>query len=260
MPFQKIEPERVADAITRQIEALILRGVLRPGERLPAERELASRLGASRPSLREALADLEERGLIVTRPGSGAFVAEVLGSAFAPPLIALFASHDEAFFDYLAFRRDLEGLAAERAARYATPTDLDVIDAVFRRMEAAHPKRNPDDEAALDAEFHMAIVEAAHNVVMLHMMRSMFELLKKGVFYNRQLLFGVRDTRATLLGHHRAIRDAILARDPVGARTALEEHLGFIEESMREHLRRAALEETARLRYQQITGETEHAT
>lgn len=252
MPFQKITPERVADAITRQIETLILRGVLRPGERLPAERDLAAKLGASRPSLREALADLEERGLMVTRPGAGAYVADVLGSAFAPPLIELFATHDEALFDYLAFRKDLEGLAAERAARFATETDHAVIDELFHQIEAAHAKRNPQEEAKLDADFHMAIVEAAHNVVMLHMMRSMFELLKKGVFYNRQLLFGVRDTRDLLLEHHRAIHGAIMARNPVAARGAIEEHLGFIETAMREHIRVHAQEEIAKLRYQHV--------
>ncbi|MGB0498247.1 MAG: FCD domain-containing protein [Rubricella sp.] len=252
MPFQKITPERVSDAITRQIETLILRGVLRPGERLPAERDLAAKLGASRPSLREALAELEERGLVVTRPGSGAFIADVLGSAFSRPLIELFATHDEALFDYLAFRKDLEGMAAERAARFATETDHKVIDEIFHQMEAAHSKRNPETEAALDADFHMAIVEAAHNVVMLHMMRSMFDLLKKGVFYNRRLLFGVRDTRDLLLEHHRAIHGAILSRNPAAARGAVETHLGFIEDAMREHVRVHAQEEIAQLRYQHV--------
>lgn len=252
MPFQKIIPERVADAITRQIETLILRGVLRPGERLPAERDLAAKLGASRPSLRDALAEMEARGLIVTRPGAGVYVAEVLGSAFAPPLIALFATHDEALFDYLAFRRDLEGMAAERAARFATETDHTVISAVFKKIEKAHKIHNPDEEARLDADFHMAIVEAAHNVVMLHMMRSMFELLRQGVFYNRQLLFDVRDTRELLLDQHRAIHDAILARNPVAARSAVEDHLGFIEAAMRDQIRANAQEEVAMLRHQHV--------
>jgi GntR family transcriptional repressor for pyruvate dehydrogenase complex len=252
LPFQKITPERVSDAITRQIETLILRGVLRPGERLPAERDLATKLGASRPSLRDALGDLEERGLVVTRPGAGAFVADVLGSAFAPPLIELFATHDEALFDYLAFRKDLEGLAAERAARFATETDHAVIAEIFQKIEAAHTKRNPQEEATLDADFHMAIVEAAHNVVMLHMMRSIFDLLKKGVFYNRHLLFGVRDTRDLLLEHHRNIHDAIIARNPSAARAAIEEHLGFIENAMREHVRVHAQEEIAKLRFQHV--------
>ena len=87
MPFQKVAAEKISGAVIRQIEELILQGVLRPGDQRPAERELAETMEVSRPTLREALADLEARGLIVTRPGGGTFVAEVLAAAFAPPLI-----------------------------------------------------------------------------------------------------------------------------------------------------------------------------
>jgi DNA-binding FadR family transcriptional regulator len=104
MPFQKIIAGKISSAVTRQIEELILQGVLRPGDRLPAERELSETMEVSRPTLREALADLEERGLIATRPGGGTFIADVLGSAFAAPLIELFATHDTALFDYIACR------------------------------------------------------------------------------------------------------------------------------------------------------------
>ena len=224
MPFQKVEPEKLSHSVVRQIEGLILRGILRPGERLPSERDLAERLGVSRPSLREAVAELQEAGLLTTRASAGIFVAEVLGSAFSPALVGLFQRHDEAISDYLAFRRDLEALAAERAARLASDTDLQVVDTIFAKMEAAHQKRDPADEARLDAEFHMAIIEASHNVIMLHMMRSMFDLLRQGVFYNRQVVFRQKATRATLLDQHRAIRDALLARDPVAARAAVEDH------------------------------------
>lgn len=251
MTFQKIQPERIAVSIRRQIESLILRGILRPGERLPSERDLAAQLDVSRPSLREALGQLEKVGLIETRAGAGAFVAEVLGSAFAPPLVRLFSTHSEALFDYLSFRRDLEGLAAERAATEASDTDLKVISAIFLRMEAAHEKRSPREEAALDADFHMAIVEAAHNVVMLHMMRSMFEMLKAGVFYNRQTLFAMRTTRHGLLTQHRTIHDAVTARDPQAARAAIEAHLDFIETAMQDQLRLRRNEQTAQLRYEQ---------
>ena len=189
MPFQKVTPEKLSTAVTRQIEKLILRGILRPGERLPAERELADKLGVSRPSLREAIAELQDKGLLTTRAGAGIYVADVLGSAFSDALIRLFADHDEAVFDYIGFRRDLEGLAACRAARLASDTDLQVIQTIMDKMEAAHKKTNPADEARLDAEFHMAIIEASHNVIMLHMMRSMFQLLREGVFYNRQVMF-----------------------------------------------------------------------
>jgi len=116
MPFLKVQPEKLSSSVVRQIEQLILRGILRPGERLPPERDLAERLGVSRPSLRDAIAELSDHGLLTSRAGSGVFVAEVLGSAFSPALIQLFASHDEAVFDYIAFRRDMEALTAERAA------------------------------------------------------------------------------------------------------------------------------------------------
>jgi GntR family transcriptional repressor for pyruvate dehydrogenase complex len=248
MPFQKIVADKISSAIVRQIECLVLQGVLRPGDRLPAERELSETLDVSRPTLREALADMEERGLIVTRPGGGTFVAEVLGSAFAPPLIELFATHDTALFDYVAFRRDLEGLAAERAAVNATDADLRVIDSVFRRMEEAATKRNPDEEAAIDAEFHMTIVEAAHNVVMLHMMRSLYDLLVRGVFYNRSVIYSLRERRSKLLDQHRAIRDAVLDRDPGAARVAVEAHMDFIAAALRDANRMRSREQVAALR------------
>ena len=254
MPFQKVTPEKLSSAVTRQIELLVLRGILRPGERLPAERDLADKLGVSRPSLREAVAELQNKGLISARAGAGIFVADVLGNAFSPALIRLFADHSEAVFDYLSFRRDLEALAAERAAQLASDADLEVIQTVFDRMEAAHARPNPRNEAQLDAEFHMAILEASHNVVMLHMMRSMFQLLREGVFYNRQVMFRRRTTRSALLDQHRAMNTALQARDPDAARTAVEAHLNFVENALRDQQKADRNEAIARQRLEHETA------
>lgn len=253
MPFLKVTPEKLSHSVVRQIEQLILRGILRPGERLPSERDMAEKLGVSRPSLRDAIADLADRGLLTSRAGSGVFVAEVLGSAFSPALIQLFATHEEAVFDYIAFRRDMEGLAAERAARLGSETDLRLIATIFAKMEAAHQKRDPTDEAELDAEFHMAIIEASHNVIMLHMLRSMFDLLRQGVFYNRQVMFRNRITRDHLLDQHRAMHDAVLSRDPVGARAAVEAHLNFVEQAFIDQIRAEKNETIARQRLEHET-------
>jgi len=250
MPFQKVTPEKLSTAVTRQIEKLILQGILRPGERLPAERDLAEKLGVSRPSLREAVAELQDKGLLTTRAGAGIYVADVLGSAFSDALIRLFADHDEAVFDFIAFRRDLEGLAAGRAARFASDTDLRVIQTVMDKMEAAHKKTNPADEARLDAEFHMAIIEASHNVVMLHMMRSMFQLLREGVFYNRQVMFKQRTTRGALLDQHRAINSAIQARDPDAAHEAVNAHLNYVEKALADQQKADRNESIARQRFE----------
>ncbi len=250
MPFEKIHSEKLAQSVVRQIELLILRGILRPGERLPGERDLATKMGVSRPSLRQAIADLQKRGLLTSKAGAGMFVADVLGSAFSQALVKLFSRHDEAVFDYIDFRRDLETLAAERAARLASDTDLKVINAIFTKMQAAHSKRNPADEARLDADFHMAIIEASHNVIMLHMMRSMFQLLREGVFYNRQIMFSQKTTRASLLDQHRAINDAIQARDPGAASDAVKAHLDFVKAALAVEQKNEKNEAIARLRFQ----------
>ncbi|KJS42901.1 FCD domain-containing protein [Roseovarius sp. BRH_c41] len=250
MPFQKVTPEKLSTAVTRQIEKLILQGILRPGERLPAERDLAEKLGVSRPSLREAVAELQDKGLLSARAGAGIYVADVLGSAFSDALIRLFADHEEAVFDYIGFRRDLEGLAACRAARLASDTDLQVIQTVMDKMEAAHKKTNPADEARLDAEFHMAIIEASHNVIMLHMMRSMFQLLREGVFYNRQVMFKQRTTRGALLDQHRAINAAIQARNPEAARAAVNDHLNYVEKALADQHKADRNEVIARQRFE----------
>ena len=250
MPFQPIQPEKLSTAVTRQIEQLILRGILRPGERLPSERELSERLGVSRPSLRGAIAELQAKGLLSSRAGAGIFVADVLGSAFSPALVQLFASHSEAVFDYLSFRRDMEGLAAERAARLGSDTDLKVIQTVYDKMVAAHAKRDPSDEAALDAEFHLSIIEASHNVIMLHMMRSMYQLLREGVFYNRQIMFKQRLTREMLLEQHQRINSALQARDGGAARAAIEAHLDYVEAALRDDVRAERNEAIARQRFE----------
>ena len=250
MPFQKVQPEKLSTSVVRQIELLILRGILRPGERLPAERELSDRLGVSRPSLREAISTLQDKGLLTSKAGAGIFVADVLGSAFSEALVQLFSAHDEAVFDYIAFRRDMEGLAAERAATYASDTDLQVIQTVFDKMEAAHPKRNPTDEAQLDADFHLAIIEASHNVIMLHMMRSMYQLLREGVFYNRMIMFKQRTTRGELLEQHRDINLALQARDPAAARAAVQKHLDYVETALTNHKKSSKNEAIAKQRYE----------
>jgi GntR family transcriptional regulator, transcriptional repressor for pyruvate dehydrogenase complex len=254
MPFQKVQNEKLSSSVVRQVEQLILRGILRPGERLPPERDLSERLGVSRPSLRDALAELQDKGLITSRAGSGVFVADVLGSAFSPALIRLFASHDEAVFDFLDFRRDMEGLAAERAARFGSDADLAVIATIFTRMAKPQANRTAQDEADLDARFHSAILEASHNVVLLHMMRAMFDLLRSGVFYNRQIMFEQKTTRQALLDQHRAINDAIQARNPAAARAAVTAHLDFVEQALTDQRRAERNAGIARQRLQHEAG------
>ena len=245
--FQPITQEKVSDAVIRQIESLILEGVLRPGDRLPPERELAKSLDVSRPSLRDALLELESRGLLVARQGGGTFVADVMRSLFAEPIIPLFAKHAQATTDLLEFRRETEGIAAGHAAERATDADRDILSRIFSAMETAHVEANATREAELDVEFHSAIVDAAHNIVLIQTLRSIYALLREGVFHNRQLLYERPGGRDQLLAQHRKIYEAIVAGDAAGARAAAEAHVDFVA-AEREKLETASQREATSLR------------
>ncbi|MEL7026006.1 MAG: FCD domain-containing protein, partial [Pseudomonadota bacterium] len=173
------------------------------------------------------------------------------GAAFSPALAQLFAEHDRALFDVLSFRRDMEALAIERACRQGSDTDLAVVQAIFEKMEVAHSKGDRPEEAKLDAEFHLAIIEASHNVIMIHMMRSMYDLVRSGVFYNRQIMFQQKTTRDLILDQHGRINAALQDRDPGAARKAVEDHLDFVDTALQDNRRAAENEQTAKRRLTQ---------
>ncbi len=251
--FQKIAHDRSADAVVRQIERLILDGVLRPGDRLPPERELALAVDVSRPILRAALKELEARGLVRARHGEGTDAGDVIGTVFERPMVELVRRHQRAIFDFLEFRRDMEGTAAAYAAERASEADQTILERIFGLMEDAHAQADPEEEARLDVEFHTAIIEAAHNVVLLHMMRSCYRLLAEGVFYNRQKIYANAAWREDLLNQHRAILEAIRARDGDAAQKAARAHMDFVETALQNVDRTDARAKISELRLQKFT-------
>lgn len=252
--FARIQASRTADDVIRQIESLILEGVLRGGDRLPGERELARQFDISRPILREALKRLENAGLLISRHGGGTFVADVIGQVFSAPVVKLFASHGKATSDYLEYRREIESIAAEFAALRATPADKALLAEIIAAMEAAHKSNDFDKGAQLDVEFHNAIGEAAHNIVLLHTLRSCYQLLKDGVFYNRSLIYSYPGVADMFLAQHRAIYDAVIAGNPQAARDAVQKHIRFVEQATHERQLNDERERVAQLRYRQRAG------
>jgi GntR family transcriptional repressor for pyruvate dehydrogenase complex len=255
--FSRIEHSRTADEVVGQIETLILEGVLRAGDRLPGERELARQFEVSRPILRDALKALETRGLLATRHGGGTHVADVIGEVFSRPVMDLFATHRKAAADYLEYRREMEGVAADYAARRATPDDIAMLDAIIARMDKAHRDGDFEDEADVDVEFHHAVGECAHNVILLHTLRSCYRLLSDGVFRHRLLVFTLPGVRDDLLAQHRAIHAAVKAGDPAAARKAAMDHITYVERSMTDAERTGDWQRVSKLRLRQRAGEHE---
>lgn len=252
MLFQPVPSRATADEVGRQIEMLVLEGVLHPGDRLPGERELAAQLNVSRPILRDALKALEGRGLIESRHGGGTYVAAIEGAIFAAPIVGLIAQSPKAGVDYLEFRREVEATAAAMAAERATEADRTILSRIFGAMEAEHGEADFRREAALDVQFHQAIGEASHNIVMIHVLRACYRLLADGVFYNRSRLYGHSGSRDTLLSQHRALLDAITRGDAAAARQAAIDHIAYVEASLKDEAAAGARQEIASLRLQQF--------
>jgi DNA-binding FadR family transcriptional regulator len=229
-----MKPQRLSDQIAETLEAMIANGRLSPGERLPSERDLAARLEVSRPSLREAIQKLNSKGLLSTRRGGGTYVSENLEPSFVSPLLSLLRQQPESRFDVLEIRHALEGMAAYYAALRGTDGDKENIRRHFDAMQAKHGSPDPMDEARADAEFHLSIVEASHNLVLLHVMRGLFTLLQSSISHNLDKLYTLPRVFDPLNHQHERLMNAIIEGDPGKARTAAQEHLIFVEESLQQ--------------------------
>lgn len=227
-----IRPVKLGDALADHLEKLILEGVLRPGEKLAPERELAEKLSVSRPSLREALDKLQAKGLLETAK-SGTVVAQFL-APLSRPLASLFADKPRVTADYFEYRRINEGQAAALAATRATDVDRAALEACAERMRKAHEVDDPTEEAGVDADLHLLVYEAAHNVVLLHVMRVFSEMLRNDVLYNRNQLYRRYGVRDQLLKQHLAIAEAILQGNPKAAEKAASDHISFTFETIEE--------------------------
>ena len=188
--FRPVKVSKVSASIVAQLEELILEGTLRAGERLPAERELAATLDVSRPSLREAVVILEARGLLEARRGGGTFVQNIMGGIMADPLIEMIQTHGESKFDALEMRSVLEVTASRYAAERRTDSDIEMIKRKYDELEVQYNLHNSDltSEIEADVAFHLAIADASHNTVLIHIMRSLINLIRVDIGLNIERL------------------------------------------------------------------------
>ena len=233
MTSPNMRPGKLADAIADHIRLLVLEGALQPGERLLPERELAVKLEVSRPSLRSALNKLIASGLMVANGQGITYVSDAVGSTLRDPLISLMGTA-EARTAFVEVRAVVEAAAAGFAATRASDLDRNAIQKCFEAMVAAHDSQDVDEIAKTDAEFHIAIYEASHNLVLLHFMRTMETILRTNVYLNRKHLYERRMQKEAQLREHRAIYEAIMDRDARRAQNAALKHMTIAVRTQRE--------------------------
>lgn len=237
--MDRVTHMRISDQIAEQLHTLIQQRQLQPGQRLPAERQLAEELGVSRTALREAIQKLSSRGLLESRVGAGTFVQTPPSQhnwheQVISPLVPLMRDDPQYRYDVLETRQSLEVSTAWHAAQRATAQDKTRIQRSFDALLHYQHLQDTEASAHADAQFHLAIAEASHNAVIVQVMRSLFELMLNTVAENRRLMFVHDNTKVLeqLTQQHYQLMQAILNGEPEQARSVISDHLNFVHDKL----------------------------
>jgi GntR family transcriptional regulator, transcriptional repressor for pyruvate dehydrogenase complex len=236
MTFTPIKPKKISAQIAEQIRNSIMTGEFVPGDRLPPERELADMFGVSRPSVREALNILGASGLVEALQGGGTTVKSLMEQGSGNALSDMIRVEQERALDVIEVRKCMESWTAFYAAQRALPEDLrrmeQIIDGMRQNLETLQPSED------LDANFHIVVARATHNIVWLHLMQNIFDAMKefqRGVW---RAVYLTEDDQKQLYNHHQGVYQAINNRDAERARILMLEHLGFAEERSNLYLKK----------------------
>jgi GntR family transcriptional repressor for pyruvate dehydrogenase complex len=228
--MRRVQSRKLSDDIMEQLESMILDGRLLPGQKLLSERTLAEQFAVSRPSVREAIQKLENKKLVERKQGGGTFVKPRLNELITEPLLQLLSDKPEMQFDLLEFRHALEGMAAYYAALRGQPEDYQALENALDAL--------PDDstdksqQAIALVNFYLTMANAAHNMVLQHVMRSLQSMLQDNIQRNLEVVGKHADAAQNINRQRRNIVKAILAGDPEQARKASNEHLAYIEDTL----------------------------
>lgn len=221
--FESIKRAKVSDEVTKQIKALISEGKLRPGDRLPPERELIKQFGISRPSLREALNSLVTMGFLEVKQAKRTYVKSVASGRMQDPLSALIKSDTQKIYDLIEVRKAMEAWGAYYAAKRATEEDLKEMEGILKEMRHAIEEGRPWVKE--DADFHLVIAQSTHNTIQIHLMSTIYDLLKESV---ARVLTDQGKMKKLYQQHYR-IFNAIRSHSPEKARERALEHLDYVD-------------------------------
>ena len=255
MEFETVKVAKLSETIVDQLEEMILDGVLKAGDKLPPERELAQQLQVSRPSLREALVILEAKGLLQARRGGGTYVCDVVAQIITDPLVHLLKRRPETTEDVLELRLALEEVAAYFAALRANAADREILQRRWKTLEASYEGNDRTENAEADVEFHMAVADASHNVAVSLVMRGLFNLLRTTILDSLEKIYAEAGSIEFIRKQHQSLLTAILNGDAATAREAAHTHIAFVAATVRQANQQAHRHERSQRRLKNLALE-----
>jgi len=222
--FEAVRKTKLYEEVARQIERLILEGGLKPGDKLPPERELAETFEVSRSSVRDAIRTLELMGLVEPRQGEGTVVRDLSAESLLNPLATMLVRKRELVGELLEVRKMIEPPLAARAATHASPEDVAYLEDILRRQK--EKVRRGELAIEEDSEFHYTIATAAKNSVVLKVLDVLMDLLRE----SRERSLQVEGRLQRSFAGHQRIFSAIKRRDAAAAEAAMHRHLEEIED------------------------------
>lgn len=225
--------ERLSDDAFHRILEMIFQGVLSPGTRLPAERELSEQLGISRTTLRDAMNRLEASGFVQRRPKSGTYVCTAVPQSLQNSMEHVVDAKLVRFRDIIGIRRVLEVWAVQRAAEEPAAdaiTELKECVDTIRATAAFETPEQIERFSEADLRFHQVIAEMTGNPLYVHLFHFLFSLILRSISLSRQIVPG--NYAQQNLAVHQRIYEALRAADPEAARAAMEEHFDFVEQHL----------------------------
>ena len=223
--YRAVRTSRLYELIVQQVEESILNGQLKPGDQLPAERDLAQRFGVSRTAVREAVKTLREKGLVEAYSGRGTFVTNGSSHTIRQSLDLMIRFNQEEGWTHLA---ELRSVLEPEIAALAAPRIEEQLLITMREAVAAMDRSLHDPEAYVEADldFHLALAEAAANPIILSLIDSIVGLLRE----QRMGIFQVEGGPERGQYHHKKILEAVEHRDSAGAREAMKAHMRQVRE------------------------------
>ena len=223
--YKLVRTSRLYEQIVQQIEESIVKGTLKPGDQLPAERELALRFGVSRTAVREAVKALREKGLVEAYSGRGTYITDGTTQAVRQSLDLMVKIGQPEGFTHLAeVRAILEPEIAALAAVRVQEPELATMREAFALMDRA--QRDYEAYIEADLDFHLALAEGAGNPLILSLLDSVVGLLREQRLRILQVPGGPERGQV----HHKCILEAVEQRDAEGAREAMRAHLRQVSE------------------------------